>query len=333
MRALYARIAKVADTDLNVLIRGESGTGKELTARAIHERSARKRGPFVALSCGAIPDALIDSELFGHSKGAFTGAADARPGVFVEASGGTLLLDEIGELPPSVQPRLLRVLQEREVRPIGATGTRPVDVRVIAATHVDLEQLIERKQFRSDLFYRLNVVSVQLPPLRDRVADIPLLVAHLVEKHAALMKRPAPRLSHALLGALMRHAWPGNVRELENSVQCALALSVGHCLDVDALPPQLGALADDLGGCAGGASGGEGASTEDDTPPVELADYKSARQRAIEVFERRYFASLLARSGGNLSEASRISGMDRSNLRRALAKAGLRSPRPEDESN
>jgi DNA-binding NtrC family response regulator len=328
MRALYVRMAKVAENDLNVLVHGESGTGKELVACAIHDGSARARGPFVALNCGAIPEALIDSELFGHTKGAFTGAAEARPGVFVEADGGTLLLDEIGELPAAVQSRLLRVLQEREVRPIGASGTRPVDVRVIAATHVDLDELVKAKRFRPDLFYRLNVVSIWLPPLRQRVEDIPLLVAHLLEKHAALLKRPIPRLSPAFVHALERYAWPGNVRELENTIQCALALNSGQYFEVDALPEQFNtATARHEGSMAGAA---QAASATRDDSPVEFENYANARRRSIESFEHNYFVTLLERTGGNLSEASRLSGIDRSNLRRALSKAGLRTSRPDD---
>jgi DNA-binding NtrC family response regulator len=326
MRTLYARMAKVAENDLNVLVHGESGTGKELVACAIHDRSARARGPFVALNCGAIPEALIDSELFGHTKGAFTGASEARPGVFVEADGGTLLLDEIGELPAAVQSRLLRVLQEREVRAIGASGTRAVDVRVIAATHVDLDELVKAKRFRPDLFYRLNVVSVWLPPLRERVEDIPLLVAHLLEKHAAHLKRPVPQLSHAFVHALERYPWPGNVRELENTIQCALALNSGQYFEVDALPAQFytspGAVSND--------NAAQAAAAPRDDASVGFENYANARRRSIDLFEHNYFVALLQRTGGNLSEASRLSGIDRSNLRRALAKAGLRASRSED---
>jgi two-component system response regulator AtoC len=326
MRALYVRMAKVAENDLNVLVHGESGTGKELVACAIHEGSARARGPFVALNCGAIPEALIDSELFGHTKGAFTGAAEARPGVFVEADGGTLLLDEIGELPAAVQSRLLRVLQEREVRPIGASGTRSVDVRVIAATHVDLDELVKAKRFRPDLFYRLNVVSIWLPPLRKRVEDIPLLVAHLLEKHSALLKRTIPRLSPAFVHALERYAWPGNVRELENTIQCALALNSGPYFEVDALPDQFNASPR----AVSIASPAQAVTVARDALPVEFENYANARRRSIESFEHNYFVTLLERTGGNLSEASRLSGIDRSNLRRALSKAGLRTSRSDD---
>lgn len=329
MRALYVRMTKVAESDLNVLVHGESGTGKELVARAIHERSARARGPFVALNCGAIPEALIDSELFGHTKGAFTGAAEARPGVFLEADGGTLLLDEIGELPIAVQSRLLRVLQEREVRPIGASGTRPVDVRVIAATHVDLDELVKAKRFRPDLFYRLNVVSIYLPPLRERVGDIPRLVAHLVETHAVLLKRPVPRLSPALVHVLERYPWPGNVRELENTIQCVLALNSGPYLDVDVLPQHFALLPPSEVSIEGSAQATAHASDEARVP---FQSYAQARRRSIETFEHGYFVALLARTSGNLSEAARLSGIDRSNLRRALAKAGLRARASDDST-
>jgi len=333
MRELFLMISKVSDTDLNVLIHGESGTGKELTARAIHERSARASGPFIALNCGAIPESLIDSELFGHTKGAFTGAVEARAGVFLEAQGGTLFLDEIGELPAGVQTRLLRVLQEREVRAIGGSGTRPIDVRVVAATHVDLAAMVEDRRFRADLYYRLNVVTVDLAPLRERIEDIPLLIAHLLEKHAARQRRPVPRMSQELVEVLLAHRWPGNVRELENVIQAALALGRSDTLGLEALPPSFTARP------AGGRAGGGAASKATPGPspsvggeidpgaPVE--EYKSARRDAIESFDLAYFTALLERTQGNLSEASRLSGVDRSNLRRALARLGLRTPRSE----
>jgi formate hydrogenlyase transcriptional activator len=232
MRELYALVAKVAETDLGVLIQGESGTGKELTARAIHDRSARARGPFVALNCGAIPESLIDSELFGHTKGAFTGASEARPGVFLEAHGGTLFLDEIGELPAAVQARLLRVLQEREVRAIGGSGTRPIDVRVVAATHVDLRKQVEQQRFRADLFYRLNVFPIRLPPLRERPEDLPLLVRYFVEKYARKLGKTITTIPQRELERLQAYAWPGNVRELENVIERTVIISRGPGLEL-----------------------------------------------------------------------------------------------------
>jgi len=321
MRELYAMVAKVAAADVSVLVQGESGTGKELAARAIHARSPRARGPFVALNCGAIPENLIDSELFGHARGAFTGAVEARAGAFVEAHGGTLFLDEVGEIPLSVQQRLLRVLQEHEVRPVGGTGARKVDVRVIAATHVNLDDLVADQRFRPDLYYRLNVVAIRMPPLRERMDDIPLIVAHLLEKHATRMKRPTPRFSSDAMAVLSRYNWPGNVRELENLIQRALALSAEQEIGPEVLPPRL----------AQGSA--PRPIVNDPVPPLapdELAwvdelTYKQARDQAIGQFERTYFERLLRRTDGNLSEAARIAGLDRSNLRRTLSRLGMKA--------
>jgi two-component system response regulator HydG len=320
MREVFATIDKLARSDVTVLLRGESGTGKELAARAIHDRSARHLGPFVALNCAAIPDPLIDSELFGHTRGAFTGAASARPGVFVEADQGTLFLDEIGDLPPPVQSRLLRVLQEGEVRAVGGTGARAVDVRVIAATHVDLDAAVAQKQFRADLYYRLNVVSLTLPPLRERRDDVPLLAAHFLHKHARvsgdeLPPRFTPRAAHALSA----YDWPGNVRELENAVQHALVLAHGALIDVDALPQRIAA--------AGPTCTPELLhTTASDPEAIDWADelpFTQARRQAQERFERTYLTRLLSHSGGNISEAARRAGLDRSNFRRILARHGL----------
>ena len=320
MRQVFATVEKLADSDVSVLIRGESGTGKELVARAIHVRSARSRGPFVALNCGAIPEALIDSELFGYLKGAFTGAVSSRLGVFGEADGGTLFLDEIGDVPLGVQLRLLRVLQEREVRPVGAGTTRSVDVRVIAATHVDLDNAVAQKQFRADLFYRLNVVTVHLPPLRDRLEDIPLLANHMLTKHCVDSKDKPPKLTSAAMNALIAYSWPGNVRELENAVQHALALVQGDEIDVNVLPQRL------IGkrpASVAPSSPKEFAEAGIDTSDVSWADqmaFNEARKRSQQAFERAYLTRLLSRTRGNVSEAARIAGLDRSNFRRVLGR-------------
>jgi len=321
MRELYAMVAKVAVADVSVLVQGESGTGKELAARAIHSRSQRARGPFVAINCGAIPENLIDSELFGHARGAFTGAVEARAGAFVEAHGGTLFLDEVGEIPLSVQQRLLRVLQEHEVRPVGGTGARKVDVRVIAATHVNLDDLVAEQRFRPDLYYRLNVVAVRMPPLRERMDDIPLIVAHLLEKHATRMKRPTPRFSPEAMAVLSRYNWPGNVRELENLIQRALALSADQEIGPEVLPPRLAQ------GSAPRPIVSDPAPplTPDELAWVDELTYKQAREHAIGQFERTYFERLLRRTDGNLSEAARIAGLDRSNLRRTLSRLGMKA--------
>jgi DNA-binding NtrC family response regulator len=320
MHKVHRLIERIAATDIAVLILGESGTGKEVVARRIHELSARASSPFVALNCGAFPESIIDSELFGHERGAFTGATKTRPGVFVEADGGTLFLDEVGEIPLPVQPRLLRVLQEGEVRPVGGTGERKIDVRVLAATNVDLQAAAAAKHFREDLFYRLNVVTIRLPPLRERIEDVPLLLAHFVEKHSRAQRRPAPKVHRDALAKLLDHDWPGNVRELENAIQRALALCVGDVIMPSDLPGEepsrtpVGAG----GGAAEGSSGDPLAWTD------ELS-FRDARKRAQDEFERAYIVRLLAKTEGNISEAARRAGLDRSNFRRILGRLDIES--------
>ena len=239
MHELKETIAKVADYGTTVLISGESGTGKELVARAIHRVGKRSQRPFVAINCGAIPESLIESELFGHKKGAFTDAYADKQGLFVEADGGTLLLDEIGELPAATQVALLRVLQEGEIRPVGAAKTRQVDVRIVAATHRNLEEAVRQGAFREDLFYRLNVVPIHVPPLRDRTTDIPELVQHILEGTAKRLERPAMSCEPKVLRLLMGYPWPGNVRELENVLERAVVLSDGNTISEDSLPATL----------------------------------------------------------------------------------------------
>jgi two-component system, NtrC family, response regulator AtoC len=306
MRRVLASIEKLAQTDVGLLVLGESGTGKEVVARAIHQASPRRARPFVALNCGAIPETLIDSELFGHTKGAFTGAASARPGVFVEADGGTLFLDEIGDMPLGVQARLLRVLQDHEVRAVGGQGSRPIDVRVIAATHVDLQGAVDGGQFRTDLFYRLNVVTLTIPPLRDRKDDLPLLIAHFLDKHGGATP---PRLSAAAFEALVDYAWPGNVRELENSILGALALRQGDLIEVAALPRRI-------------VEAARPPATAPPVPDIEepLAD---AKRKAMVDFERDYLRKVLDQTHGNVAEAARRTGVDRSNFRRLLHRHGI----------
>jgi len=235
MRLLYERIRKVAPTESTVLVLGESGTGKELVARALHEQSGRAGAPMISLNCAAIPDSLIESELFGHEKGAFTGAGSARQGLVEAANGGTLFLDEIGELPLEAQARLLRVLQEGEIRRLGAVETRKVDVRLVAATHRDLRQLAQTGRFREDLFYRLNVVNLTLPALRDRGDDILELAERLLERACVKLQKIRLRFSDAALAALAAHHWPGNVRELENAVERAVILADGEEITPESL--------------------------------------------------------------------------------------------------
>ncbi len=239
LQAIFAQARAVADTNATVLITGESGTGKEVLARAIHRSSPRAQAPFIACALAALPESLIESELFGHERGAFTGATTRRQGRFELADGGTLFLDEIGELTPSMQVKLLRVLQERKFERIGGNQQISVDIRVIAATNRNLEQMVREGQFRSDLYYRLNVVSLELPPLRERIDDIPLLAAHFARKAATKHGRPTPNFSPSFLKLLSAYHWPGNIRELENVIERAVVISNAALLDENALPEKL----------------------------------------------------------------------------------------------
>jgi DNA-binding NtrC family response regulator len=313
MREVYERSIGVAGTSSTVLIVGESGTGKELTARAIHEHSTRRDGRFVAINCSAIPESLIESELFGHEKGAFTGAVSARLGLFERADGGTLFLDEIGDLPLLAQVKVLRALQEGEVRRVGSDETKIVDVRVVTATNVDLRTRILDGRFRQDLYYRLSVVEIALPPLRERAEDIPLLAYHFLKKHAEASRSEAARISHDCLTELSRRTWPGNVRELENAIQHAIVFCRGATLETGDLPKSTEAP------IVVAPSRSAQYSSWVDLP------YRLAKERALEQFELDYFSSLFERTAGNVSEAARQAGLDRSNFRRALRRAKIRT--------
>jgi two-component system response regulator AtoC len=258
MQDVFSRIGKVAATDATVLVLGESGTGKELVARAVHERSARRESPLVTVNCAAIPESLLESELFGHEKGAFTGALANHVGLVEEAHGGTLFLDEIGELSLSAQARLLRLLQESEVRRVGSTRTHKVDVRLVAATHRDLESMMRSGQFRSDLYFRLRVFEIRLPPLRERKGDLQLLAAKLLERIRARLNRPSITLSREAQAALAAHHWPGNVRELENALERAVILCDGTLLT-----PELLALEQPAPSVAAGSATDVATSIED----------------------------------------------------------------------
>jgi DNA-binding NtrC family response regulator len=289
----------VAPTDSTVLVTGESGTGKEVLARYLHDRSERAEGPFVSINCGALPENLLESELFGHVKGSFTGAVRDKQGLFVAAKGGTFFLDEVGEMSPAIQVKLLRALQEREVIPVGATETVPVDVRIIAATNRDLEEEIRRGGFRSDLYYRLNVITVHLPPLRERADDIPLLAEHFVQRLAKSRGRTPPRLAPEALEALQSYEWPGNVRELENALERAAVLS-GEEIGAEALPSRL---------------------TEEVARP--LVSDRLPPNPTLEIIERAYIHWVLQAEGGNKSRAAEVLGIDPSTLYRKLMRYGM----------
>ncbi len=302
MREVFAVLERIAVSDATLLVEGETGTGKELVARAMHEASARRRGPFVAVDCGALPENLLESELFGHVRGAFTGAANARNGMIVRADGGTLFLDELGRISPTLQARLLRVLEERNVRPLGGDTERAVDVRVIAASRDDLDTEVAAGRFRPDLLYRLAVVRIELPALRTRREDIPILTRELLRRRGLVDEAPAG----GNLDRLIAHTWPGNVRELRNVIDRAIALAPGAQRFSDL------AIRIDAGPIAG-----EALAVRSDLPFAE------AKTAVLHDFERRYLADILARTQGNLSAASRESGVDRKHLRTLARKHGL----------
>ncbi len=302
MRQIYDLVGRLADSTATVLVTGESGTGKELVARALHQRSPRRDGPFVALNCAAMPEALLESELFGHAKGAFTDAKGHKRGLFLEASGGTLFLDELAEMPLAVQAKVLRALETRQARPVGSNVEVPFDVRIVAATNRDLESAVAEKRFREDLYYRVNVVHVELPPLRARGSDILLLAQSFVERFAARSGKRITGISPPVAEKLLAYSWPGNVRELQNCIERAVALARYEQLAVDDLPDRVRSykashvlvVADD---------------------PSELVP--------MEEVERRYVLRVLEAVGGNKSMTARVLGFDRKTLARRLASYGV----------
>jgi len=301
MKDVVAMLERIAPSDVPILIEGESGTGKDLLARAAHAMSRRAAGAYVALNMSAIPENLAEAELFGHEKGAFTGAEEARAGFFAEAEGGTLFLDELGLLPPPLQPKLLRVLQDGEYIPVGSRKPRKGNVRVIAATNEDLARNVKEGKFREDLWFRLRVVPVRLPPLRERREDIPLLVDHFVQKHALRLGRPPLAPDAAAMRALLDHAWPGNIRELEHAIERGLLLARSDAITVPDLPPELSAPAaqSDQGGAEG--------------------RYRKAR----DAWERKFLEDLLREAGGNVAKAAELAGVHRSTLYEKLTRYGL----------
>ena len=316
-------VRKAARSEANILVLGESGTGKELIARAIHANSPRANHPFVPVDCASLPENLLESELFGHEKGAFTGAAAVKPGLIETAGHGTVFLDEIGEMPQGLQAKLLRALQERRIRRVGGTREIAVDVRVVSATNRDLRELATRGEFREDLFYRINVVDIPLPPLRERKGDVTLLAHTFLRKFTD--GRPGPRaFSAEALTLLEAYEWPGNVRELRNVVERACALTDGETISPGDLPTHLADSTDSL------ATDGESPAAETAGAPALAADetlgltLKEAKERWIGQLEASYVAELLRREGGNVSQAARAAGVDRKTLHRLLNKHRMR---------
>ena len=305
MCEVFRLVGRVALVDTTVLITGESGTGKELIARAIHWNSPRRLQPFIAINCGAIPATLVESTFFGHERGAFTDAKDARRGAFEQASGGTLFLDEVSELSLDAQTRLLRVLQEREVQRIGSERSIPIDVRIVAASNRDIEREVADRRFREDLYFRLNVVTIGLPPLRKRVEDIPALADHFAQKHAQRLGLPYRHVGNAAMGALLAFDWPGNVRELENVIERAVALAVGTAIDVADLPARLR---------PGGSS----------TLLPENGTLAETVSRATAVVEERLIRDALSASGGNRNQAAERLGITRRTLLTKMTELGFK---------
>lgn len=297
MESLLARTHAAARSDVSILMRGQTGTGKELLARAVHAASGRREAPFVALNCAAIPEALIESELFGHTAGAFTGANRDHPGLFQAAHGGTVFLDEVGDMPMAAQAKLLRTLEQREVRPVGATKNLPIDVRIVAATHYDLTEKVAADEFREDLYYRLNVIELELPPLSDRREDIPLLVEHFLRDLAARNDREVSRFSPDAMELLVSASWPGNVRQLYNVVEQCVVLTTTPVIARQLVERSLRAS------------------------PAPLLGLNEARER----FERDYLVRMLNLTEGNIALAARLAGRNRSEFYNLLNRHGLKA--------
>ncbi len=316
IQKINQHITKVAATDATVLLMGESGTGKELVARAIHMQSPRADRPFIPVNCGAIPAELLESEMFGHERGAFTGAVGPRAGMFQLATGGSIFLDEVGEMSPLLQVKLLRVLQDREVRPVGADRSFKVDVRVVAASNKDLAAEVEAGRFREDLFYRLQVIPIVMPPLRERRSDIPLLVKHFLEKHNRKRLGRPVRISEQAMVHLWEHDWPGNVRELENLLERLVILSEDGLIDVQHLPPNIRSLI-----------------SEKKIPRPTLGEEGLDLNTAVEEFENRLIEEALRRTKGNKQAAARLLGLKRTTLVAKLRRRRTAGGEPEQEAS
>jgi DNA-binding NtrC family response regulator len=303
LKEILGLINRVSETDANILITGESGTGKELVAKAIHQRSARRSRPFIPIDCAALPENLLESELFGYEKGAFSGAAGSKPGLFESAEGGTLFLDEIGEMPPAMQAKLLRAIQERQVRRLGSTKLISIDVRILSATNRDLKKRAAEGAFRGDLFYRLDVIRLHVPPLRERKGDIPLLTQYFIGKFSQAHGKNVSGMSSDAMNVLEKHAWPGNIRELQNVVERAVVLTQGAQIGMSDLPLDMQALPSDL--------------------PLDNLDYKTAKEAWLSRFETVYLSTILKESGGNISLAAKKAGIDRKTVHRLIARYNL----------
>jgi len=308
MKKVYETIQTVAKTDLTVLITGETGTGKDLTARAVHAMSNRSRGPFVAVNCPTVPENILESELFGYKKGAFTHATQNRTGLFQEAQNGTIFLDEIGDISPTVQTKLLRVLQEKEIKPLGDTRSIQVDVRIIASSNRNLTEKILKNQFREDFYYRLNVLSIELPALRDHPEDIPLIANHLLKKHCAKLDKPLKILSPELMKLFLKRSWNGNVREMENVIIHGILFSITdeitpRDIDFNEILPEDPRM----------------------EHPFQQLPYKEAKKQTLQQFNAGYIGNLLAASNGNVTQAARSCGLERQVLQQIMRRYGIKA--------
>jgi DNA-binding NtrC family response regulator len=308
MAAVFDLVRRAARSEANILIQGESGTGKELIARAIHAQSPRAAEVFVPVDCAALPDALLESELFGHERGAFTGADRTKPGMIEVADRGTLFLDEIGELPQALQAKLLRALQERQIRRVGGTKFLNVDVRLVSATNRDTAELVRKGEFRDDLFYRVNVITITLPPLRERTGDMTLLAHHFLRRYGRNRESPLEGIEPEALACLEAYAWPGNVRELQNVIERACVLTDGPMIRIRDLPEHV-----------------RGRGRPAPTIPGKDRPLAEAREAWLQAFAQEYLTDLLRRHGGNISQAAKTAGVDRKTLHRLLAKHRIKA--------
>jgi DNA-binding NtrC family response regulator len=307
MQRVYETIRMVAKNDLTILITGESGTGKDLTARAVHTMSNRSKRPFIAVNCPTVPEHILESELFGYKKGAFTHATRDRKGLFQEAHTGTIFLDEIGDIAPTIQTKLLRVLQEKEIKPLGDARPVKVDVRIIASTNQKLSEKITSGEFREDFFYRLHVLPIQLPALRERKEDIPLIANHLLEKHCAKLDKPVKRFSAELMDAFITHPWEGNVREMENRITQGILFSKS-----DEITPK------DVG-----LEKKSPSDVQSDTTPYLALPYKAAKENNLKAFNAAYIGHLLTQSKGNVTQAAKACGLERQALQQIMRRYGI----------